>query len=279
MEVDDHEVILHQDHVQENTVRCSSCQQLGHSRRTSSLCPMNSNRATSSLNQAKQTENLPERHFLGGMSTMCSDCNALMWVQERSEGGVSTARFQLCCGLGRYVVESFQPTPGLISNLLRNNDQRSKEFKSHIRSYNNALSFVSMGVNLDSSVQNSRGGAYAFRIHGSIYHRIGSLLPSENAAPSFAQIYVYDAENEINNRHRVASHVDINTLADLQTLMHDINPIVRDFKTMNQYLIENPDQVADVTMVFRAEGLPDPRRYNSPTTSTEVGILILGSDS
>ncbi|KAG2191246.1 hypothetical protein INT47_012402 [Mucor saturninus] len=213
------------------------------------------------------------------MSTMCSECNAFMWVEERSEGGIHTVGFQLCCGLGKYKVTPFHPTPGLISNLLRGNDQRSKEFKKHIRSYNNSLSFTSMGVNLDESVQNSRGGAYAFRIHGSIYHRIGSLLPSNNVAPAFAQIYVFDAEHEIENRHRVASHVDINTLGDLQTLMHDINPIVRDFKTMNQYLIENPNHVADVAMIFQAEGLPDPRRYNSPINSTEVGILILGSDN
>ncbi|KAG2192304.1 hypothetical protein INT47_004424 [Mucor saturninus] len=213
------------------------------------------------------------------MSTMCSECNAFMWVEERSEGGLNAARFQLCYGLGKYKVTPFHPTPGLISNLLRGNDQRSKEFKKRIRSYNNTLSFTSMVVNLYESVQNSLGGAYAFRIHGSIYHRIGSLLSSNNVAPSFAQNYVFDAEHEIENRHRVASPVDINTLGDLQTLMHDINPIARDFKTMNQYLNENPDHVADVAMVFQAEGLSDPRRYNSPINSTEVGILILGSDN
>lgn len=262
-----------------DVVYCSSCQQAGHSRRTSRLCPNNGSTQQITLNIAKQSTILPERHSLGRMTTICPYCSASMWVDERSEGGVSTAKFQLCCGTGKYVLPPLQETPPVISNLLRGNDQRSKEFKKHIRSYNNALGFTSMGVKLDSSVQNSRGGAYAFRIHGSIYHRIGSLLPPESSAPSFAQIYVYDAENEINNRHAVASHVDIGTLADLQTLMHDVNPIVRDFKTMNQFLIENPDQGSDISMLFRSEGVPDPRRYNAPTNSTEIGILILGSSS
>ena len=102
-------------------------------------------------------------------------------------------------------------------------------------------------------------------------------MPQENTAPAFAQIYIYDAENEINNRHSIASHVNIRTLADLQSLMHEVNPIVRDFKTMNQVLIVNPDQVSNISMVFRAEGVPDPRRYNAPTNETEIGILILGS--
>ena len=122
------------------------------------------------LNIAKQSTLLPERHQLERMVTICPHCNASMWAEERSEGGVSTARFQLCCGLGKYVLPLFQPTPAVIQQLLRDDTQRSKEFKKHVRSYNNALGFTSMGVKLDSSVQNSRGGAYAFRIHGSIYH-------------------------------------------------------------------------------------------------------------
>ncbi|KAI8647123.1 hypothetical protein BD408DRAFT_196241 [Parasitella parasitica] len=95
---------------------------------------------------------------------------------------------------------------------------------------------MSMGDNLDSSVQNSRSGAYAFRIHGSIYHRIGSLLPTENSSLAFAQIYVYDASNDTSKRHLVASHVDAQTLKELQRLMYRINPIARDFKTMAQFI-------------------------------------------
>jgi hypothetical protein len=32
-------------------------------------------------------------------------------------------------------------------------------------------------------------------------------------------------------------------------------------------------------MVFKSENTPDPRRYNAPTNSTEIGILILESGS
>lgn len=71
--------------------------------------------------------------------------------------------------------------------------------------------------------------------------------------------------------------MNVQTLEELQGSMHGINPIVRDFKTMVQFIRENPEQVADISMVFRAEGAPDLRRYNAPNTSTEVGVLILGS--
>ena len=32
-------------------------------------------------------------------------------------------------------------------------------------------------------------------------------------------------------------------------------------------------------MVFRAENTPDQRRYNAPTTTTEIGVLIVGDGS
>jgi hypothetical protein len=78
---------------------------------------------------------------------------------------------------------------------------------------------------------NRINGAYCFRIHGSVYHRIGtSLLPSVGRAPCFVQIYIYDAANELQNRHSIASHISIETLGQLQLLMHDINPYVRELK-------------------------------------------------
>jgi hypothetical protein len=37
--------------------------------------------------------------------------------------------------------------------------------------------------------------------------------------------------------------------------------------------------LAEIRMVFRAEGTPDKRRYNRPTTSNEVGIIMIGRTS
>ena len=106
-------------------LRCPSCHQVGHLRRTSRLCPLNNRATEDDTNLAMQTDVLPERLNLGGMSHRCPNCNAFMWVQERAEGGISTARYQLCCGLGKYVVQPFIPTPQVIADLLKNNDSKS----------------------------------------------------------------------------------------------------------------------------------------------------------
>ncbi len=50
-------------------------------------------------------------------------------------------------------------------------------FRDNIRSYNNAVSFASMGVML---VDSHGEGPYVFNVHGQIYHRTSHLQPLDN---------------------------------------------------------------------------------------------------
>ncbi|KAL1218144.1 hypothetical protein V5N11_033132 [Cardamine amara subsp. amara] len=56
-----------------------------------------------------------------------------------------------------------------------------------------------MGGKIDKDI-NSGSGPYTFRIQGQNYHKMGSLLPAEGDRPCFAQLYIYDTANEIQNR-------------------------------------------------------------------------------
>jgi len=148
-----------------------------------------------------------------------------------------------------------------------------KEFRENIRSYNGTLSFTSLGANIDHSVANNRVGAYCFRIHGSIYHNIGGLLPSnEGDSPVFSQVYVYDTRNELANRLANSPHLTQATLAMLQEMMHHVSPFVTFFKNMAEVVRESGG-AADVRLLIRAERSPDPRRYNAPTAD-EIGLLM-----
>ena len=68
------------------------------------------------------------------------------------------------------------------------------------------------------------------------------------------------------------------TLHQLQSLIHFVNPYTRDFKTMADLENEVPGGLAEVSMIFRSEGTPDPRRYNSPT-HRDVVIRLKNSNS
>ena len=83
--------------------------------------------------------------------------------------------------------------------LLNGQDSRSQHYLQNIRSYNGMFSFTSIGGNIQSSI-NDGYGPPQFILHGQSYHRIGSLLPDSGSTPKFAQLYIYDTQNEVSNR-------------------------------------------------------------------------------
>ena len=62
--------------------------------------------------------------------------------------------------------------------------------------------FTFDGIKLDKTINNSRGPP-TIRIQGQPCHRIGSLLPMPDKKPKFAQLYIFDTENEVQNRINV----------------------------------------------------------------------------
>jgi len=61
------------------------------------------------------------------------------------------------------------------------------------------FSFTSIGAKIHSSI-NDGCGPPQFILSGQNYHHIGSLLPDKGSSPKFAQLYIYNTENETTNR-------------------------------------------------------------------------------
>jgi hypothetical protein len=55
-----------------------------------------------------------------------------------------------------------------------------------------------MGAHIDRLV-NDGCGPPLFKIHGQVYHRVSSLLPSDDGPPKFLQLYIYDTGSKIRN--------------------------------------------------------------------------------
>ncbi|CEP07408.1 hypothetical protein, partial, partial [Parasitella parasitica] len=265
---------------------CPFCNRSGHSRRSHFNCARNVNISNSIQYSARDPDRAEGiRHEMGEMNVVCASCGAFMWLDERkSTSKASNPSFQMCCSNGKAILRPVSTIPTAIANLLRGNSNECKEFKKNIRSYNSALSFTSMNANLDRTVANNISGAYAFRIHGSVHHLMSSsLVPSDDMSstatsqPKFAQIYIFDTDNELRNRMNVAGNSEVNegTMAILQGVMHDVNPFVSQFKTMKELAEELPEGIQDIRMIFKSQGTPDPRRYNDPT-AFEIGVLIVG---
>ena len=91
----------------------------------------------------------------------------------------------------------------------------------HEHAYNSALAFTSMGAKIDDPY------TFHINIHGEVYHRIGSFFPQSTVeSSSFAQIYIFDTDNETQNRLNIMPSLNQVILAAFQNMLYDINPYV-----------------------------------------------------
>ncbi|KAG2344603.1 hypothetical protein BDR05DRAFT_998992 [Suillus weaverae] len=132
-------------------------------------------------------------HTLGPLDVECPNCHARHFICEKlTSSPLHNPRFGVCCLQGQVNLPPFPPWPPELQQAYTN-----QTFISKIRQYNSALALTSVGVNIkDCTLQGS--GPNAFRIHGSLHHLMGSLIPPEGIQPSYAQLYIYDPEEATN---------------------------------------------------------------------------------
>ena len=168
----------------------------------------------------------------------CLSCGAYSWKEE-IDG--------FCCSKGRVKLQynPLDPKPGslppqppqTIKDLFKN-----PQFVRNARNYNNALAMASVGM---KEVAPPGGGFNpGLRIQGKMHHFIGSLFPeSDSTTPTFAQLYVYDPENELRNRkaHTSNQNLDEDLLKKAQEELHKCNSLIKEFKTAVEILCKNTE--------------------------------------
>ena len=96
------------------------------------------------------------------------------------------------------------------------------------------FAFICMGGRVDASINRSKG-LYVFRMSGRNYHHIGFLLPEVGKKPQFAQLYIYDTENEIDNRintllkHEMKTKIDHEIVRELSKMLDQHNNLIKSF--------------------------------------------------
>ncbi|XP_072073101.1 uncharacterized protein [Arachis hypogaea] len=219
-----------------------------------------------------------EYMHMGSAFYECEHCNALFWYDERANKSYNSTepKFKLCCNGGKLQVPQLQEAPKVLYELLFNNSTKSKHFRDNIRSYNGMFQFTSMGAKIDRGVTTSRGPP-TFILSGENYHLMGSLIPPEGNYPKFAQLYVFDTQNEVQNRMAAIwgeknkeIHEDI--VRDLKKMLDENNVLVKAFRMARESVAKD----ANTTIKLRLLGKrgKDGRRYNLRSTN-EVAALIV----
>lgn len=168
---------------------------------------------------------------------------------------------------------SLSEVPEILIDLLCSDSSEAKNFRRHIRSYNAALAFASMGAEMKLP---PGSGPFAFRIHGQIYHRVSPLYSNENNKPGYGQLYIYDSSEANAFRMRSNEGCLPTLMGKLDELLRRINPFAESYLQMHQLIRSN--KAANVKLIFMERPDLDLRRYNAPTSKTEVAAIFVGDD-
>ena len=171
---------------------------------------------------------MPPRNYLRPMDKVCQHCQAGFWLCEKTGGSKAEPIFNRCCSQGDIAIPPLEVMPQLLQQLFDENDGKAKEFRKNIRAYNSLLSFTSCGAKFDESLLCGSRGIYTYRIHGEMYHLMGSLLPSRNINQhKFLKIYFFDTDNETDHRLNQMPNRDRQVITRLQEMIRHINPWIQ----------------------------------------------------
>lgn len=175
---------------------------------------------------------LPERHDIGPLDAVCTQCGARHFSCER----VNRNHFSTCCNNGQMAVAGErvlgQP-PELLIRLLIDDSQVAKHFRKEIRRYNNTLAFAAFSTDLNPR-RSPVPGPRVFTVHGQVYRRISNdVVRNELMQPKYCELYFIESESA--NQIRMAqqprtSPLLENLLTDLDSLLRQINPFAVAFE-------------------------------------------------
>ncbi|GAU25167.1 hypothetical protein TSUD_150660 [Trifolium subterraneum] len=216
---------------------------------------------------------------LGPPKYTCQDCGSTMWYDERVDKPQKprNPKFSRCCMKGNIKLDFLKHPPTYLKELLSYTGGRnSAKFRELIRTYNSIFAFTSMGAKIDDTI-NSRPGPYVYKITGQNYHKIGGLIPGHGRQPKFAQLYVHDTENEIQNRlhslKRGNQTLDTTTVQNLKEMLDEHNKIAKLFRMARDRLSAPNAKEVHIRLIGTRSN--ESRQYTMPTT-TEIAGLIVG---
>ncbi|KAJ7623820.1 hypothetical protein B0H17DRAFT_857995, partial [Mycena rosella] len=185
-------------------------------------------------------------------------------------------KFGMCCNHGKVTIPNLEPPPEALRLLLTGDDAQSVEYRKNMWQYNIALSFTSLGVKEDQSVNRGRGPP-VFKIQGELCHRTGALLPSPNKEPTYAQLYIYEPQAALEHRMRNNNNLRRDTMQVLQTVIKDNHQYATVYLHAHEILRQHPD-TEEAEVRLRVAPGTHRRRGNLPTAD-EVAVILPGDQS
>ena len=172
-----------------------------------------------------------------------------------------------------------------MQRLLTSDGQQEKAFRYHIRQYNAALAFTSMGCKVDTRVS-SRGGPKAFHVHGKVYHMQELLQANSPEDAQYAQLFFYDPNYAADLCHQRNPTLDRQVMGDLTQMLEHHNPYISVYQTAHERLqqmsretdTDGSKVLLDARLSLVVEEKADRRRHNL-SVANKVATILLGKET
>ena len=175
------------------------------------------------------------------------------------------------------MLDAFKEAPPALQLLLTDADPVARKFRENIRQYNAAFAFTSTSCTIDQSLLQGTG-MYCFRLHGSMYHLAGSLIPNDRDQPRYAQLYIHDPAAALVACETWNPNLDPQIMTALQMTLNEFHPFVPLYKHAYQIMVEKPpEEQANVEARIVLQPSADRCHYNLPSAAEEVAAIIPGT--
>lgn len=118
---------------------------------------------------------------------------------------------------------------------------------------------------------------YYFCIHGQIYHQVSPLYSN---SPGYGQLYTFDSRDATNAHMSNIFNFKLFAFRDGETRLNaarcELNPLASSYIQIHSVVQSN--RAAQVKIIFMKNPNLDLRRYNAPTSKTEVAAIFVGED-
>ena len=131
----------------------------------------------------------------------------------------------------------------------------------------------------ETDFSNSRGPP-VFKISGSMYHLSPNVLPEPGEEPKFAQIYVYDREQQVDARLRHTNQpklINKKLLGNLQDMLKECNYYVQQFQAAANIFASRPTE--DLRLVMKSKGSKEAQKKTFMPDVSDVVVIAPGDQT
>ena len=123
-----------------------------------------------------------------------------------------------------------------VNTLINGDNAPSRLFRISLRRWNELFPFTSIKFNIDKRMAEFGNSFQQFKIHGTIHHRQGPLVPGGGWDGLYSQIYLYNPSYAAQERSRRAPELDHGIVHSLTLMLQQSNPRIQIYLTAKEQL-------------------------------------------